>query len=81
MDPEEIVKALRKAPFMPFRLYPSDTKHYDIRHPDQIIVSRRATHIGIGRHRFAFQGVDIVSNVHITRIEPLVEDEDRKESA
>lgn len=81
MDHRDIQVALRHQPFRAFRLFLSDGKYYDVRHPDQVILTPRALHVGIGGGGRLYQEVDVVANVHITRIEPLPEEEGRKKSA
>lgn len=72
MDPDELFAVVRKQPFEPFRIHVSDGDRYEIRHPDQIVVGRRSCHIGIsGNGEGPFQRIAIVSNIHITRLEPL----------
>lgn len=72
MDPDELFTTVRKQPFEPFRLFVSDGTAYDVRHPDQILIGRRSCHVGLrGRGEGPFQRIAIVSNVHITRIEPI----------
>ena len=72
MEAEELYKKIRNHPFESIRIYISDGKHYDIKYPDQIVVGKRTTHVGISRKREGpFQNVAIISNVHITRIEPI----------
>ncbi len=72
MDPEELFARVKKQPFEPFRIYVSDGESYDIKHPDQIMVGRRSSYVGISRNgEGPFQRIAIVSNLHITRLEPL----------
>ncbi|MEK7730460.1 MAG: hypothetical protein AAB363_01245 [Planctomycetota bacterium] len=72
MDPEELFKKVRQRPFDPFRLHVSDGSSYDVRHPEQILIGRRACHVGLGRNgEGPFQKIAIVANIHIARIEPL----------
>ena len=72
MEPEELYAKVRHEPFEPFRLHVSDGKVYEIRHPEQIMIGRRSSHVGIGANgEEPFQRIATVSNVHITRLEPL----------
>lgn len=71
MDPEELISRLRQAPFEAFLLCVSDGTTYEVRHPEQILVGRRACHVGIGANGGPFQRIAVVSNVHVTRIEPI----------
>lgn len=80
MDAEELNHKVRERPFEPFRIHVSDGKAYDVKHPEQIMVGRRSSHVGLGDGEGPFQKIAIVSNIHITRIEPLDGDK-RKRSA
>jgi hypothetical protein len=72
MGPNELYAILKRQPFEPFRLHISDGKHYDIRHPEQMILSRRTAHVGIGVNgQGPFQRIAIVSLVHVNRVEPI----------
>ena len=78
MDPDELFALVKKHPFEPFRIHVSDGNRYDVKHPDQIVVGRRSCHVGIAKNgEGPFQRIAIVSNIHITRLEPL-DDEKRQ---
>jgi hypothetical protein len=38
MRPQDFFELLRKRPFAPFRIYATDGRTYDVRHPDQALV-------------------------------------------
>lgn len=40
MRPEDLLELLRTRPFQPFRLFATDGRTYDVRHPDQALVLR-----------------------------------------
>ena len=72
MDAGKLHAVLKQKPFEAVRFFVSDGKSYDIRHPDQVVLSRRAAHIGIGRNGAGpFQSIAIVALVQITRVEPI----------
>ncbi len=77
MRPEEVVKALEPERFRPFRLKISNGDVYEVRHPEQVIVSRSA--ITIGTHRRnglrLFEKVDTISLLHVVSIVPIEETE------
>jgi len=82
MEAEELFLKVRQRPFEPFRLCDSDGTAYEVRHPDQIIVSKRTSYVGLGGNGDRpFPRIAIVSNVHITRIEPMDENGRRKASS
>ncbi len=79
MEADELYAKVKQYPFEPFRIHLSDGKAYDVRHPEQIMVGRRASHVGIGGNAEGpFQRVAIVSNIHITRIKPLDGEKSRR---
>jgi hypothetical protein len=72
MRPAEVLKLLRRAPFEPFAIFLSDGSRYEVRHPDQVILTPRAIYVGIagnGRSTVA-QDVVICDLVHVTRLVP-----------
>ncbi len=72
MDADDLFRALKAQPFKPVRIYVSDGSHYDVKHPDQAILDRRAIYVGMGgRGEGPFQRIAIVANIHVTRLEPL----------
>jgi hypothetical protein len=40
MSHQDLLDLLRKRPFVPFRIYATDGRTYDVRHPDQALVLR-----------------------------------------
>lgn len=46
MAPHDLLATVRRTPFEPFRLRLADGARYDIRHPDQCMVTRK--HVVIG---------------------------------
>lgn len=71
MDAPELYRKLREHPFEAFRIHVSDGTSYEIKHPEQIMVGQRSCYVGMGNGEGPFQRIAVVSNIHITRIEPL----------
>ncbi len=72
MEAQALYVKVRQRSFEPFRLHVSDGKAYEVTHPEQVLVGRRTSHIGMSRNGDGpFQRIAIVSNVHITRVEPI----------
>ena len=69
MDADELYQKVRDRPFEAFRIHISDGTAYDVKHPEQIMIGRRSSYVGLGDG--PFQKIAVVSNIHITRIEPL----------
>jgi len=71
MDPQEIRLALRRQPFVPFRLHLLDGTVFDFKHPDGLFMTRRTAYA-------AAQPVDdkvlperavVIAVLHISRLE------------
>ena len=71
MDADELYRKVREHPFEAFRIHVSDGKAYDVKHPEQIMIGRRSSYVGLGDSEGPFQKIAVVSNIHITRSEPL----------
>jgi hypothetical protein len=72
MDPRDIQRYLRRQPFAPFRLVTSDGTTYDIRHPEMVLLSRRAVDIGLSSDPVdtIAEQIVTVALVHVQRLEP-----------
>jgi hypothetical protein len=68
----EIREVLRQQPFEPFRIEVSDGTTYDIRHPDMVLPTYTALHIGIPGKE-GYERAAIVSLVHVVKLMPLTE--------
>jgi hypothetical protein len=74
MPARELLRLLRARPFEAFRIYMSDGKHYDIRHPELAIVETSKVIVGVPGRRGPDEPVKdtaICSLLHITRVEFL----------
>jgi hypothetical protein len=73
MRPEELVKLLRRRPFLPLRFHMTDGQTYDIRHPDLVMVSRSYATIGMTPDpgTGVLDRVEYCSLLHIVRVEEL----------
>lgn len=73
MNAREVEKLLSAKPFEPFGIYLSDGSAYRVTHPDQVILTPRVAHVGIGRGRNGrvVRDVVICALVHITRLGPV----------
>lgn len=75
MRPEEVTALLRVRPFQPFRIYGSDNRSHDIRHPDMVLVTRHYLQIGLPNpsgHEDFYETAATVSLLHVTGTEPIV---------
>ena len=73
MNAQEVEKLLTARPFEPFGIYMSDGSAYPVSHPDQVILTSRVAHIGIGggRNGRVVRDVVICALVHVTRLGPV----------
>jgi hypothetical protein len=74
MTPEEVAAALRRQPFVTFRITLAEGNTYEVRHPELCMVGRRSAIIGITTRddpdRLFERSVD-VDLLHIVKLEPL----------
>jgi hypothetical protein len=73
MTPREILKVVRRKPFVPFRLTSTEGSTYEVRHPEFCLVSRDSVIIGLPTtdpDSFAETTV-IVDVAHVVKLEPI----------
>jgi hypothetical protein len=70
---EEIQARLRKQPFKPLRIIASEGLHFDIKHPDLVLVGRHDLSIGTPDPitPTIYSGVVRVALVHVVALEDL----------
>ncbi len=87
MRREELIEAIRAAPFRPFRLYVSDGRTFDIRHPEMLMVGRHTVTVGLQRNGgmqetgSEYPEIDLfawVDLLHVTGIEHLSQPQRRE---
>lgn len=74
MPPADLLGAVRRRPFVPFRLHVSDGTVYEIRHPELLIVALASAVVGLPSAGLPLPQVEryeIVDLGHIVRLEPL----------
>ena len=73
MSPEALRQELRRQPFVPLRVYLTDGKVYEVRHPEMVLLSQREAYIG--KESTPGSGIavecDLVSLLHVVRVEPV----------
>jgi hypothetical protein len=74
MAPEEIATALRRQPFVPFRMTLTEGSTYEVRHPELCMIGRRSAIIGTTSRddpdRLFDRSVTL-DLLHIVKLEPL----------
>jgi hypothetical protein len=74
MAPEELASALRRQPFMPFRITLTEGSTYDVRHPELCMAGRRSAVIGLSKDEdpdLLFDRTVTVDLLHIVKLEPI----------
>jgi hypothetical protein len=74
MAPEELLKALRKRPFRPFRTALTDGRVFEVRHPELVLPGRRSAIIGIpapGEEEALYDDWVTLDLLHIVSLEPV----------
>ncbi len=72
MRPDEVLAFLRRQPFEPFRMHLTDGTTYEVRHPDQCIVTRSAVHVALPAPNANYaRGLAVYGLLHINRLEPI----------
>lgn len=73
MAPQELLDAVRRRPFVPFRLYLTDGASYEIRHPELIMPGHRSVIVGLPSDVDVplYERAATVDLLHVVRIEPI----------
>lgn len=75
MAPQELAAAVRRRPFVPFRLTLTEGSTYEIRHPELCMVGNRSAVLGLGAAPndpdSFFERSLTVDLLHIVKLEPL----------
>ncbi len=75
IQPDKMLKRIRKTPFRPFRLHLSDGRSFDIHYPQMILVTKLRLVVGIPRRHnpdpMIADHFERVDWPEITKIEPL----------
>jgi hypothetical protein len=74
LRPESLRDELHRQPFVPLRIYLTDGKTYDIRHPEMAMITTREVYIG-RKETAPGSGIarecDLVSLLHVVRVEQV----------
>jgi hypothetical protein len=82
MRAEELTQIVRRQPFVPFRLFLTDGRTYDIRHPEFIWVQRARVDVALDPDpkTGVIDRVDFLSLLHIVRVEDIEASKTRRKS-
>jgi hypothetical protein len=79
MGPQDLSDLLRRRPFVPFRIYATDGRTYDVRHPDQALVLRTRVILPLASNPDEYADrSEHLDLVHIIRAEELTTDSTSK---
>ena len=71
MGAQDLLELLRIRPFRPFRIYASDGRIYDIRHPDQALVLRTRVILPFPSNGEVPERSEHLALAHIVRAEEI----------
>ena len=71
MRPDDLLELLRTRPFQPFRLFATDGRTYDVRHPDQALVLRSRVILPLPSGNAVPDGTEHLALIHIVRAEVI----------
>ena len=73
MPPRDLLEALRRRPFVPFRIHVSEGATFEIRHPEMMLLGLASVTIAIPADAAApyYHRTEVVAARHIIRLVPL----------
>lgn len=78
MRAEDIYAFTRRQPFVPFRIHSTDSRTYEVWHPDQVIPLRSRVIVGVGGDGSPPREVEHLSLIHVVRLEEIEADRRQK---
>jgi hypothetical protein len=71
MTSEDLIELISERPFIPLRVYLSNGRTHDIRHPEMAIVGRDVVAIGVQLEEDEFPRIRLVDIHHINEVGPV----------
>lgn len=74
MPPQDLLQALRRQPFAPFRIHVSDGTVYDVHHPELVMVGLASAVVGVPAQNQpapVYERYETVDLRHVVRLVPL----------
>jgi hypothetical protein len=69
---EEILDLQKRAPFHPFKLHLSDSREFEVEHPDQMLVFEGLVYLALKREEGKIPNrAERIAMVHITSLESV----------
>ena len=74
MNAKDLLEILRTRPIRPFKVHLSDGRSFDVRHPEQVLVSRSKMILGIGEDQ-EYHVPDTFEHISLMHISGVTETE------
>lgn len=73
MQAEDILTKQKRQPFEPFRMFLSNGEQFDCRHPEMLLVGKRALTLGVARQQndVRYDYAVEIDLLHVVRLEPI----------
>jgi hypothetical protein len=73
MPPDELLEAVRRRPFQPFRMCLTDGQAYEVYHPENCMPGRRVAIVGLTPEpsQVLHERHVLVDLLHVVRLEPI----------
>lgn len=71
MSPNDLLERLRTRPFIPFRIYATEGRTYEVRHPDQALVLRTRVILPMPSGNGVPERSEHLALVHVVRLEEM----------
>jgi hypothetical protein len=74
MPPQDLLQALRRQPFAPFRIHVADGTVYDVHHPELVMVGLASAVVGVPAQNQpspVYERYETVDLRHVVRLVPL----------
>jgi hypothetical protein len=70
---DDIRSRLRETPFAPFRIVTTTNQHYDVTHPDLMLIARRFVVVGIPASEYPAEAEQVtrIPLVHVAELRDL----------
>jgi hypothetical protein len=71
MSPDDLERLIRQRPFVPLRLYMSNGRTHEVRHPETAIIGDEVVAIGVHEDEGRRPRITLLSLININEIQPI----------
>lgn len=71
MKAEELIEQLEERPFLPLRIYMSNGRTHDVRHPENAIVGEGVVALAVPQNGRKLPRIRMISLAHINEVETV----------